>query len=113
MYLEDFERMLVDDCDFGLTSDTVRRCFSLSQMTVVNETDEKGAQKYNYVLYVEFLEAIARIAHFIFEGTEQEDGRLAMKLEIVLEMLFKQILKQGINKNIVVIEEFSDSDSDY
>ena len=59
-------RFLLVDCDLGLTEEKVRRAISMSQMTVVYETDEKTWSKYQQLVYVEFLEMFARVATIIF-----------------------------------------------
>lgn len=72
--------MFVDDCDIG-TVNTIHQAYALSQMSVINETDEASWQKYQSVVYVEFLEIFARVADMMFAKTEMEDERLAWKLE--------------------------------
>ena len=84
----------------------------MSQMTVINETDPNASKAYSKAVYVEFLEAIGRTAHLLFEGSEMAELELKDKIEHVLTELLKSVNKK-VTKNRIIIEEFSDSDCDY
>lgn len=61
-------------------------CFGMSKMTVVNET--KDDNNYNMLQFSEFLEMIARVAHFKFSSPGQEEFKnlsLASKIEYILD----------------------------
>ena len=109
----DFDRMLIEDAKIpGVTHAMVREAFGMSQMTVVQESDEKAFATYSHSKFAENLEVLARISVFLFEGSEMESEDLKLKLEHLLNELFKTINKK-VKFNRIIIEEFSDSDDDY
>ena len=58
-------------------------------MTVVDENAKNKLQKYNYLVYVEFLEMICRIA---FVALQIQD-LIEYKVELVLEILYNEQYK--------------------
>ena len=64
------------------------------------------------MLYVEFLEFLARIAELYFEESEMEELDLHVKIEYLLDELLPLIGAKRI-KQETIIEEFSESDDDY
>lgn len=81
-------------------------------MTVVNEIDKDSPLKYLRLVYVEFLEFLARISLKIFAGSELEERPIEEKIELVLDEIFARF--PGMKRNIqeITIEEFSASDDD-
>ena len=71
-----------------LTDRTIRKCFYLSKMTVVDEK-RNGDLEYSHLEFVEYLEFIGRLAHHYFEGTSQHlEWYLDQKIEVMLGYLF-------------------------
>jgi len=97
---------------YNLRKMELRTIFGESKMAVLNEQDKNAHLKYKQLVYVEFLEFIARLAVKLFENSEYEDKQLNEKIELLLDEIFSHFgykrVKQEIN-----IEVFSDSDSDY
>ena len=56
-------------------------------MTVPNESED--ALKYDNLRYCEFLEMIGRIADMKFEGSEDEELEIHLKIEYVLDDMFE------------------------
>lgn len=61
---------------------------------------------------VEFLEFISRIAELSFHESELEDLHLFEKIEYILDDIFPLVGAKRVKQQIVV-DEFSESDSDY
>ena len=64
------------------------------------------------MMFVEFLEFLARVAELYFEGSEMEELDLHIKLEHLLDEILPLVKTKRI-KQSTVIEEFSESDDDY
>ena len=80
-------------------------------MSVINEQEKDAEAKYLKLVYVEFLEFIARISAKMFEGSELEQKPLEEKIELVLDEIFAYFgLKR--EQQEIKIEEFSASDDD-
>jgi hypothetical protein len=62
MNMKDAVSLMVRDTEVKLTEKQVMYCYGMSKMTVKNEM-EKGAQSYQKLIFVEFLEFIGRIAY--------------------------------------------------
>ena len=60
-------------------------------MSVLKDCDERGQLEYQRLLFVEFLEFIARLAVLRFNGTELEDFELKQKVEFVMDDIFKVV----------------------
>jgi len=58
--MEDAVEMFTRDTNLGLSQRQAIICYGMSKMTVANENDH--GDKYQKMLFVEFLEMIARIA---------------------------------------------------
>ena len=84
----------------------------MSKMTVIEESNPDAASAYHKMVYVEFLEFLARIAELYFEESEMEDLELHIKLEYLLDELLPMIGAKRVRQE-TVIEEFSESDDDY
>ena len=81
-------------------------------MTIINEQEKDATAKYRKILYVEFLEFIARFSIKIFEESEMAELEINEKIEYVLDAMFESYnLKR--EKQVTTIEEFSASDDDY
>ena len=72
--------MLVHDSGMPITKEMVLNAYSMSQMTVINESDPSSARTYSKTLWPEFLEVIARTAHLLFEGSELAEMELKDKI---------------------------------
>ena len=59
----------------------------MSQMSVIEELDPEKAQGYKQMIFVEYLEFLARVAELYFEGSEMEELDLHVKLEYLLDEL--------------------------
>ena len=57
-------------------------------MTIINEQEKESANKYKKLVYVEFLEFIARLALKLFKGSEMEELTLNQKVETILDYMF-------------------------
>ena len=57
-------------------------------MTIINEQEKDSTNKYKKLVYVEFLEFIARIAQKLFKGSEMEELNLNQKIETVFDYMF-------------------------
>ena len=84
----------------------------MSKMGVAEELNRDATRKYTNMIYVEFLEFLARIAELYFEGSEMEDLELNIKLEYLLDEMLPLVDAKRV-KQSVSIEEFSESDDDY
>ena len=67
---------------------------------------------YYRMVYVEFLEFLARVAECYFAGSEMEDLELANKIEYLLDEILP-LVNAKLTKQETIIEEFSESDDDY
>ena len=65
--------MLVIDSGMPITKEMVLNAYSMSQMTVINESDPNSARSYGKTSWAEFLEVIARTAHLLFDGSEMAE----------------------------------------
>ena len=112
MTKEDFVDLFMQKTDLGMQERDVVYSFGMSKMTVVNENSEDGERQYNKLLFVEFLEAIARVAHQKFRDSELSQLALHHKIEHILDELFVHF---GLTRSTqgIVEEEVTDSDSDY
>lgn len=57
-------------------------------MTIINEQEKESVNKYKKLVYVEFLELIARLALKLFKGSEMEESTLNQKIETILDYMF-------------------------
>ena len=73
MNLADCLRLFCQDKQIGLTPHQIEYAFTMSKMTVVEETHQDALVTYKKLLYVEFLEFIGRIAEQFFEESEMEE----------------------------------------
>ena len=62
---------------------------------------------------MEFLELISRVALDLFKESEMEEETLLWKIEHVLSELFRVNFGTKLARNVVIVDEFSDSDDDY
>ena len=108
----DCEQLFRDDCPLMLSRFLLREAYSLCKMTVVNELDAQGDLQYQKLLYVEFLEFIARVADLFFKGSEMDDLELHEKIEHILDEILPIVEAKRVKQKII-IEEFSESDEDY
>ena len=92
---------------------TVQKAYSQSKSIVVNELDAKDFGSYDRMNYVEFLEFISRCSDFWFAGTEMKDYPLWRKIEYFVERMFLYLSDARLTRQQIVVEEFSDIDSDY
>ena len=90
----------------------MKAAFAMSKMTVIEESNAEAAASYHRMVYVEFLEFLARIAELYFADSEMEDLELHVKLEYLLDELLPMVNAKRV-KQTTVIEEFSESDDDY
>jgi hypothetical protein len=81
-------------------------------MTIINEQEKDSTNKYKKLVYVEFLEFIARIALKLFKDSELEELQLNEKIETVLDYMFDYLHLEK-EKQEIHVEEFSASDDDY
>lgn len=70
-----------------------RFCYAMSKMTVANE-ERDSYDKYDVLLFVEFLEMLGRIAHIRFQDSEFAKASLKMKLEIIIDAALSTIGEQ-------------------
>ena len=83
-YME-VEQMFREDTPLKMSKFMLREAFALCKMTVINELDAAGELQYTKLLYVEFLEFIARIADLFFAGSEMAGLELHEKIEHILD----------------------------
>ena len=78
--------------------------FGMSKMTVVNENED--LKKYDYVVFVEFIEMIARAAEYKFKGTELESLSLATKIEYLLDEMLPcfKLTRKDVNIEVEEID---------
>ena len=112
MNLEDCRRLLCDDKNLGLTLRQIMYAFTMSKMTVVEESHQKAEETYKKLLYVEFLEFLGRIAEQFFAESEMEELGLHLKIEYLLDEILTVVSEKRV-KQTTIIEEFSDSDDNY
>ena len=79
---------MFSDSVFDTSHEIIREAFAMSKMTVLNEMDTKNNRSYSYLVFVEFLEFIARVADLSFVDSELEELPLEDKLEYLLTDLF-------------------------
>lgn len=112
MELGDCVQLFCKDTNVGLHKDVIKYAFVMSKMTVVEETNPDSIVTYGKLLYVEFLETIARVAEQYFLGSEMEELELHLKIEFLLDEMFPAVGETRV-KQETVIAEFSESDDDY
>ena len=83
----------------------------MSKQTISKEIQD-GGENYDYLIFVEFLEFIGRLADFKFEGSELESLGLGEKIEHLLDELFIpfEYTRKPVSNEV---EEISESDSEY
>ena len=62
--------------------------FSLSKQIITSDNTEDGQAKLLIMIFVEFLDFIARISVVKFMGTEMEELPLSQKIAYILDDLF-------------------------
>ena len=107
MSFKDAMNMMCKDTKLNFSSKQAKYCIGFCKMTVMDETMEFNA--YNKIQHVELLEMIGRMAHIKYAGTSLDEEPLHIRMEYILDELFKLI---GANRKEVPIEEESESDSD-
>ena len=112
MIYEDCEELLKFDCQLNMNRFIIREAFALSKMPVNQEHDSKALPKYKKLLYVEFLEFLARVSDLFFAGSEMESLELHEKIEYVLDEILPIVNYKRVKQEII-IDEFSESDEDY
>ena len=75
------------DKKLELNKTQIKNAFVMSKMSVIEETNPDHTDLYHQLLFVEFLEFLARIAELYFEGSEMEELELSVKLEYLLDEL--------------------------
>ena len=85
MELNDCVQLFMKDKRLEVRQDQIKTAFVQSKMSVVEETNVDAIQAYNKLLFVEFLEFLARIAELYFEESEMEDLDLHVKIEYLLD----------------------------
>lgn len=86
MILEDCYRMLLKDHKLSqIDKNAIKYAFTMSKMTVIEETNQEAAQNYEKLLYVEFLEFLGRIAEQYFSESEMVELELYQKIEFLLD----------------------------
>lgn len=83
MTLEDFQNLCGNHSGMQITKREAQHCFCVSQMTKIS--DDYIGESYGQLQYVEFLEAICRIAECKFKDSEMESIELKEKVEYVLD----------------------------
>ena len=78
----------------------------MCKMTIVNETKDD----YDKLVFVEFLEFVARLADCKFPGNVTP---LETKLEMFMDLIFPKILNKQPVPSKGEVEEESESDLDY
>ena len=110
--LSDLKWFFIKILGYKFTNQEVQACYAESKMTIINEQEKDATAKYRKILYVEFLEFIARFSIKIFEQSEMAELEINEKIEYVLDAMFEPYnLKR--EKQVTTIEEFSASDDDY
>ena len=61
--------------------DKLKECFLFSMMTVINE--QASLRKYNYLVFVEFLDMFCRVAHANSQYQDTIDYKVYSLLDIV------------------------------
>ena len=79
---------------------------------MTNEIELDGAQQYLNLSKIEFYEFLARIAELLFVDSDMAELPLCEKVEYVLDDIFPLIDEKRI-KQVITVQEFSDSDDDY
>ena len=83
--LEDCYKLFLKDRPLNMGKDAIKYAFVMSKMSVVEETNQEAVNIYEKLLYVEFLEFLARIAEQYFEESEMEELELHHKIEYLLD----------------------------
>ena len=110
--LSDLQWFFTKVLGYKFSAQEMQQCYVESKMTIVNEQEKDALAKYRKLVYVEFLEFIARFSMRIFEQSEMAELQLNEKIEYVLDAMFDPYgLKR--EKQVTTIEEFSASDDDY
>lgn len=112
MIMDDFIDLFMKKTELNLQERELIYSFGMSKMTIINENSEEGDRLYNRLLFVEFLEAIARVAEEHFHDSELKNLELHHKIEHILDELFAYFGKTRSTTGIEE-EEITDSDSDY
>ena len=68
----------------------------MSKMTIVQDHNKEESLKYRRLLYVEFLELIARIAVQHFSDSELAEESLVFKVEHLLDDMLRFVDKERI-----------------
>ena len=75
--------------DYILTDSSLEECFLYSMMTVTDELNKM--KKYTYLVYVEFLEFLCRVA---IVGLDFED-MVEYKVHTLLELVYEKLYASG------------------
>ena len=76
MTIEDCIQLVCYDSELKFSQKEVHQVFAMSKMSVINDCDARGPLEYQRMVFVEFLEFLARLAVMRFSGTELEDYTL-------------------------------------
>ena len=109
---EDVEALCREDCPLRVSRYITREAYALCKMTVIDELGPQGEQQYQRLIFVEFLEFLARVSDLFFAGSEMETLELHEKIEYVLDEILPIVNYKRVKQEII-IDEFSESDEDY
>lgn len=82
---------MLSHADIGITKKQASLIFGQSKQTVVNDKEDRGQLTLERLTYVEFLEAIGRVAVVKFLQSELEELPLSEKICSILDELFAVI----------------------
>ena len=99
-------------CKLAVSSKDIMQCYVASKPCVIADSDEKAANQYRKLTFIEFLEFISRLAFQLFKDTESEELDLEKKIEYMLDDIFAHEKTKRVEQ-VVYINEFSESDEDY
>ena len=105
MTLEDAIDLILGRAGLKITIPDITAAYAYCKITIVDEMKQK--EKYERLVFVEFLEFIGRVAEFVHK---ENTGPLIGKMEKVLDQLYKVV---GWKRQFLHIAEEGESESDY
>ena len=85
---EDCSWFFIKQCKLNLLPKQIFECYAFSKQTIIADHEKDSALKYRKMVFMEFLEMIARIALTYFKNIEAEEWPLTKKIQSLMDEIF-------------------------
>ena len=91
------------DVDYILTPEMVEECFLWSMMTVTDETNK--IKKYEYLLFVEFLEFLCRVAIVGLDYDDQVEYKVHLLMQLLYDKMYEMDEMNVVDYPLMAVDE--------